>query len=709
MMLLGLAGVAVPLVLHLLARARYRSVDWGAMMFLTGSQAHRRQSSRLKQWLLLGLRMAILAMLALALARPVVSGSLRHLAPGGHVDTVVILDTSGSTAVEENSSLRFDLIRRAAISIISQLQRGDRVSLVAAGSWQTPEKLAGDLEQVAQTAATLSPSDGIADLASALNQAALLLEEGKSLNREIYIVCDRQAINWAQIDPHFAAGWRKRWSGTSPAPRIVVIPVGGEERGNLSVESFTAQNLPAIARQPVELEIRLKNNTRDALADVPLRITEGNKELFSSTLTLAAQARTTVRTTVTFDSPGCHVLKAQTKSAVMPADASRELSVLIVPPLPVLVISGDEREGFFRKESDFLRLALMPWSASGEQGSDPANVTVVTSARWLTPDAGKWPVVVLANIASLSDAQAREVEQYVYSGGGLILTVGNLVQSGEYNRQLFREGSGILPAKLGDSMTTSATTTMGLLGIDISHPIFRFLRGRPDPVPNITIGRHMPIDWMCSDTRQLMTLTTGEALLLERPVGRGKVLLFTSTIDSDWNTLPVSGLYLPMMQSMVRYLSASRLPQLNVRQGEPIVLNVEDLAEEKRPTIRRPDGKSEEMELQTSAITSELRYANTQRTGRYTLKLKVGQGDRRFTFVVQRPPEEGDLTSFTPAQMEQWRHILGFDVLDAQGEQLASAVGQGRQGRELWQPLLLAAIALCCMELWFSRRCGGKM
>ena len=73
-MLAGLAGALVPLVLHLLSRSRYRTVEWGAMMFLQGAEARVLQSARVKQWLLLLLRMGLIAGLAMALAQPVMRG-----------------------------------------------------------------------------------------------------------------------------------------------------------------------------------------------------------------------------------------------------------------------------------------------------------------------------------------------------------------------------------------------------------------------------------------------------------------------------------------------------------------------------------------------------------------------------------------------------------------------------------------------------------
>ena len=72
-MLAWLGGAAVPLLLHLLSRSQYKTVPWGAMMFLTGPDAGPQYSARFRQWTLLLLRMGLIGLLATALARPVVA------------------------------------------------------------------------------------------------------------------------------------------------------------------------------------------------------------------------------------------------------------------------------------------------------------------------------------------------------------------------------------------------------------------------------------------------------------------------------------------------------------------------------------------------------------------------------------------------------------------------------------------------------------
>src|SRR3954453_21445190 len=133
-MLAGLGGAMAPVVIHLLSRARYRSVSWGAMMFLEGDrQAPTESVGRAREFFLLGLRMAIVALLAMALARPV-AGRLSHIASEPRrVTLAVIVDCSASMAHEEGGVSRMSAAKAAALRALSGLRRGDQVCLIPAG------------------------------------------------------------------------------------------------------------------------------------------------------------------------------------------------------------------------------------------------------------------------------------------------------------------------------------------------------------------------------------------------------------------------------------------------------------------------------------------------------------------------------------------------------------------------------------------------
>src|SRR3954466_3092395 len=119
LLLIGVGAAVVPLVLHLLSRARYRNVDWGAMMFLRGADARQRQSTRFNQVLLVLVRMGIVALLAFPLARPVVRGAWFGTAKPQQLTAAIVLDCSASMAFDENGRSRFELARGAARQLLA--------------------------------------------------------------------------------------------------------------------------------------------------------------------------------------------------------------------------------------------------------------------------------------------------------------------------------------------------------------------------------------------------------------------------------------------------------------------------------------------------------------------------------------------------------------------------------------------------------------
>src|SRR6188768_3868149 len=127
-MLAGLGGAAVPLVIHFLSRARYRTVPWGAMMFLEGGTSHgpTPHAGKLRERMLLALRMAVVGLLAVALARPVAGQFAERLpvAQPASVAAVLLVDCSASMAHEDAGGTRMALARQAALRTLSTFRRG---------------------------------------------------------------------------------------------------------------------------------------------------------------------------------------------------------------------------------------------------------------------------------------------------------------------------------------------------------------------------------------------------------------------------------------------------------------------------------------------------------------------------------------------------------------------------------------------------------
>ena len=700
-MLAGLAGAALPLIVHMLSRARVRTVDWGAMMFLEEGKGTQEQAARLKQWTLLLLRMATVALIAIAMARPIAVG--RWAGPAGPLTVLIVVDTSASMAQPaEGGRTRADAAREAVLRILSTLQKGDRASLIVAGAGPRNAGVqpSADLQAVAARAAELKPGTGTADIAGALNDAAAVLERHGGANAHLYLVTDTQASSWHAVDEPFRSGWRTRTTRAGRTLPFDVIAVGDARAAeNVAIESMTPVSPPAIVGLASEIEVTVRNFGASPRPQLPLAVRSANGELFRGALDLPANAAASVTVPVRFDATGQPTISAEVTSGTLPSDDRVQLAIDVVAPTHVLILSGDERAGGFRGESDFLRTALAPFAAMKRQGVDPARVAVLPIDKWTNAKIADTDVLILANVAELTPQQVRSVESFVYAGGGLLVAPGGTSRPESYNSTFFRDGAGLLPASLSGPISEQPTS---LLGIDLSHPIFRFLRGGPDPIPSAVIAR-LFIATPRPGAAVLASYVNGHPFLIESTYGRGRVLLMTTTIDADWNTLPLSSFYLPFAQSTVRYLAAVALPQRNVAPGQEIRARFTNMPDNGRGTLTMPGGRRTVLQASGYEGNYEVTTSDTNVPGLYTLRAAVAGQERVERYVVRQPSAESDLKPLSELEWSRLQRSLGFRRANPTARAILPATMSGRQGRELWLPVLLGAIVLVGLELMLTR------
>ncbi len=711
-MLAGLVCGLIPLVLHLLNRSRYRNIEWGAMMFLNGLEPRQFHSTRLKQWALLALRSAILALLAVGLARPVIHARGIPPAAIGRTAAVLLLDRSASMSLNDNGRVRLDLAREAIFQLLSPgFRRGDDLWLRTLGdeNSSTAMRYAGDPQEMARIVKEVTVPTGEADVVAGLSEAIEVLARAEAPNREIYLFCDRQAVSWRGVDETFLRDWRERLARLPQTPRLFVVPVGSDEADNVAVEAIDIVRPPMVADQPSDISIRLRNRSRVPRAAIPLtvevRSAGGTRMVRQIPVNLPAEGATiiTVPVTVTPNEAGSNIITARITAPGPAADKELHYSVDVLKDLKVLLVEGDEGEGAFQGGADFLKLAIAPLPGTRRNSGKPI---VLRPDAWGPADIRECSVLILANVPAVTEAQAETIQRFVYGGGGLIVAPGDQTRVDNYNVQL-----PWLPAVLQPPTAESAggATTVGTL--ELTHPIFGFLVGRPDASPAV-VRRYFPAT-PTAGSRVLGSYADGKPFLIEGDVGRGRVLLMTTPADPDWTTLPLTHIFLPFAQSAVRYAAAGpsveRAARRNVTVGQPIVANFDDVIDLKNISATGPLGKIDATKLAVSQFGyhTQVRYAGASSPGIYRVSARNATEMRTIQFVVRTPLEESDLTAISD---ERWRWLekeLNVKRIDPAGRTLAAAQESVRSGIELWLPLLGAVIVLSMVELSATRRWAG--
>jgi len=769
LMLVGLSVAVLPIVVHLLSRARYRSVDWGAMMFLDGVAGSRSQSRKFHQWFLLLIRAAIVALLAVALARPEVRGKFASAAPDRRGIAVILLDCSASMGFDENGHSRIDLAREAAKQLLS-LHRGDRVCLVLMGQEQSSADRVptADLWDVGRRIEAAETTFARADIARSLDEAleaitppepaAAATDAREKLLATFYIITDRQAANWSGIletgGEAWSGAWRQRLDQTGVLGRLVCIPIGSIESENVVVRSIELVNSPAIVGQPVELDVKVQNHGPVKWASLPLQVTADRRPIFTQRVNLSPDSVAGFRVTIPagFAEAGTHIVTAEVNrgspaaaaagaSAGPPAAGPRpgglsdddrlDMVVDVREPIRVLAITGDEARETAADDIDYddgatvgqyLSAALSPFKASGKKTPDPCTVQVVPADRWTGPavqlPGGKkgetketrlsaYQAIFLAGVEQLSDAQAVALEQFVYDGGGLLVAPGELSRETALDAALYRDGSGILPASLGAPTSYDWSAQTSLLGFEATHPVWRFLGGRPDALLPVTIGRHCPVERLAPHARVLMRYANGEPFAIEsvsQSQRRGRVLLLTTSLGSDWGTLPMTSSYLPFVQSAARYLGEGTPRRFNLAPGDPIELPIDDSADGWVVRVKPPDAP-EERATEVSRVGGQMvaRYGDTASPGVYVARfIDPGRKAAVYHYNVTPPRDESNTVSLTAAEWQVLEMRADIGKLDPAVTPITAASALPAP-LELWPWVLGVVLLLALLELKLSR------
>ena len=476
-MLWGLGAVAVPIIIHLLNRRKFRKVTWAAMKFVKLSIDQNQRRMKLEDLILLLLRCAMLALLALALARPVMRDSDSSFMGRSGLTSVLVLDNSFSMGLGDGESTRFERAKAACTNILDSLPAGSSVALFLGSDVVRPviEEPLSDLDAVREGVASAPLSDHATALYPSVENALKKLEGSSGIRREVYVVTDNQALGWRQ-----SSAMQKLLERYDGEIRVHFVVVGGEGAlDNLGITALApAEGLVTVGK-PVRINVAVRNfSGREQPVTVSLRVGGPGGTVSDVVIpSLAAGTTQAFPFLITLERPGLHTVSATIKGGDrLPADNRRRIVINALKQVNVLVVNGDPKDDFFDDETKVLEAALAP-AARGKEAEFYIR-TVTRQARDLVGpqaqaiDWTAYRVVVLANVGSLPPGVVDELARFVGAGNGLLVFPGTEIDEAFYNEELHGRLA-LLPAVFGgahgDADQSAVYTT--LQSANYEHPV----------------------------------------------------------------------------------------------------------------------------------------------------------------------------------------------------------------------------------------------
>ena len=692
--LLGIAGVVVPIVVHLTRRQRRNVVHFPSLMFLEKIPYQEQRRRRIQHWFLLSMRALALALLAIAFARPFLQDTELGLgAATGPREVVVLVDQSYSMEIDDQFERAVDEARE----IFDGLGPLDRASLVAFSQGaRVLARSTSDRSRLRSALDTVRVSSGATRFGPALKVAQTIIEESTLPSGEVYLLSDFQRNAWIGDEGvRLPAG-----------SQFTAVPLGHDEaRENFLVTDIALPRQVVAGRERVTPSARVVRRGGSATRDVAVTLVIDGQELQSRTVTMQPDAAAAVAfQPFTLSRP-------HTRGTVrlgeddLSADNTRHFVLSPGAALSVLILEGASGS---RDPSLYLRRAL-------DITDDGRFRVTVRQASTLRQSDLEQTQVVILNGVQIDGGSAERLRTFVETGGGLLVAPG---EQGGWPAS----AADLLPGAIGPVQDRMQARGGRLGYLEYGHAVFEVFAGpRSGDFTGARFFRARAFE-PAAGAAVLARFDDGSVALAEARHGRGRVVVWTSTLDSYWTDLALQPVYLPFVHRLTEYLGgrAEARPWFTIGQvvdiGNPEALETAGLVS----TVA--DGLTEgfdQVALTPSGSTIQMpagegpRYLPLEESGFYTVRPPGSEPERPFVLAVNVELEESNLARLDPEQLAlQISAPPGAERGGLNVDRAASLQREDQERRQaLWRWLLIIALALFVAETaisnWVSRRSAG--
>ncbi len=792
-LLIGLVLAIIPIVLHLLMRARPKRLIFPALRLLQQRKNQNSRRMRLRHFWLLLLRMLVIAGFVIALSRPTLppanyalrwfewmwligigiaaivldqvlqrqlaqrivaidqrqvqqarwrSGLIiaalllaallvawpyqRRLAAEIKAPAQTILedlpvaalflcDTSGSLQYLQDGKSRLAVAQAMARTHLERMPTGSKAAVIT-GSGELPALMTPDLSAVQNRLEALVAEPVTAPLNERLRSALRLhLDDrervtaergaaGDRFLREIYVLTDLAASAW---QPDAAHGLRDELAAT-PDIGLYFLDVGAEQPTNVGfVQARPLQ--PAISQGgllEIEASVRATGAVRSEQT-VELWVRVDDQPLTKrdqQTITIDHDRETGLR----FRLEGLTGQLIQGELRLVTTDPLEydntiPFTVRVLPPLNVLAVVDQRAYASF-------------WTAAIDginDGGAAYKSTVITPAQWDSTALDKYDVVCWLHVTRPTEAMWTRLKAFVETGGGLFVALGasstavqpaNGLDPLAYNAEA---AQALLPAKLKASL--NFTPAQSLVFREATHPLTTRLEqtGTLSELNEVDFYRHWRVEPVeSSQVLASWPVEIPDPALVERHVGRGRTLLFASSVDSlAWSELPRRWPFVILVDQWLQGLARQATTPLTFLAGDRVTVPLPAETIGGAALLRAPDLTQRRVELVTNS--RELTVPNTSVLGNYQI-IRAGKTPAEIVaaFSLQAIPEEADLKRLRPSELDE---LLGEKRygLARDPEQLERSVNTGRLGQEVYGLLMGLLIFVFVTEqttaTWFYR------
>ncbi len=679
----GVLLLALPVLIHLVQKQSQSGIKFPSLMFLKKIPYREKRRLKIRNWWLLILRCLLLLFIVLAFARPFFAGEIDNAILGlERKDSVIVIDKSYSMKISNH----WQQAQEIALNLLAEKNSQDRIGVVI---FDDKTEVISDLTTNVSGLRTLIkrqlPGLRTTQLRLAIEQAARLLSASDASQKQILLISDFQA----------SAASSGGIAKISKDITLSAFAVNVADTANATISSFSIKPSLLDARDEYALNVELTNNS-SASIDQQINLQLNGRERYRRDLQLDPES--VVEQSFDELSVSADLIRGvvSLNDDALALDNRAFFVYSSQQAIPVLILETSQPRV---NQTLYLQSAL-------KLSRNPVFRVKRLSLNELRPeDLPNWAVIIINDAPIPGGEPGKALRNFVTAGGGLIIATGDAVQG---NWPTGDEG--FLPGTLLRRVDSKQGTAHNIMRLDNNYPLSNILneQGNIDlSVARIFSYRNLQAN---VNDRVIARYNDGDIALLERLVGQGRVLVLTTTLDTQWNDLAVQPIFLPFLHHSLRYLAAFESHPTGfevgtvvdvmryaraIAGGDAIVAAADDSA----LIVELPSGKEIRLSRQSPLLAIE-------EQGFYQIH-RATPDDVEVVLAANINPAEADLKTLDVKRFVEEIMNSADSVSDGAALRLRQAE-EYEQQQQIWYVILCLVLVLMLVEAFTANWIGRQ-
>jgi len=681
--LFGLFAAAIPIVLHFLNLRKFKKIEFSTLAFLKELQKTKIRRIKIKQWLLLLVRIAIILFIVAAFARPTVKNTAFGNSSVAKTTAVIIIDNTFSMSVVTEKGSYLNQAKQLAKNLLSNFREGDEIAVIPLGNNFRELKPTSNFAAVKKEIEDISVSLESKTINDAVIKSVQILSESKNFNKEIFILTDLQKgrIYNSESDLSILSG------SVSNKVSMYLINFHEKDAVNLGINDLVSNNQIIEKGKMISFSAKIKNYSDKPINATVASLFINSKRSAQQSLNLNVNEIKDVTFETNLSDTGLVEITCELEDDDILQDNKRYTAFYVPDKVSCLLLSDKN------SDTKFIKLALQGYSKS-RVNLDESSLSGIT-----TFNLQKYDAVIV--VGSEQNDNWKILNNYIIHGGCAVIFPGTQTSVDKFQNLCSSIGITAPVTAVGEINSTKSVYQFGK--VDYNNLFFSdlFENIKQIQLESPEIYKYFKIIPGING-KTIIAMFDNSSFLSELSLGSGKVIIFNSAPELSANNFPLKGIFAPIINKSLLLGISKVKDQDHYLTGQEITADISN-HQLQQIRIESPDKVSEFVNIDSLTNKNYLTYSGTSKPGIY----KFFCGKKLLDFIpVNHDPRESITENSDYSEFRNYLNKITYKgtlTTLKPTDDISNTIYQSRYGTELWKYCLILVLLLALTESFIAR------